>query len=98
LNLKLYKEKELLLETEAKLNKRSPLVIKGPQVGGGTIAAGAGCSVDRGQAERLPYNRVMSSEIERSRCATIKVTLRDGKPGLAPKAFGAALQPRLRSE
>src|SRR5690349_23968840 len=35
LNLKLYKEKELLLETEAKLSKRSPLVIKGPQVGGG---------------------------------------------------------------
>src|SRR5207247_2702335 len=30
LNLKLYKEKELLLETDAKLSKRSPLVIKGP--------------------------------------------------------------------
>src|SRR6059058_1668835 len=28
LNLKLYKEKELLLETDAKLSKRSPLVIK----------------------------------------------------------------------
>src|SRR5712691_6855046 len=37
LNLKLYKEKELLLETEAKLGKRSPLVIKGPQVGGGQL-------------------------------------------------------------
>jgi hypothetical protein len=37
LNLKLYKEKELLLETEAKLSKRSPLVIKGPQVGGGQL-------------------------------------------------------------
>ena len=37
LNLKLYKEKELLLETEAKLNKRSPLVIKGPQIGGGQL-------------------------------------------------------------
>jgi hypothetical protein len=35
--LKLYKEKELLLETEAKLSKRSPLVIKGPQVGGGQL-------------------------------------------------------------
>ncbi|PYJ25279.1 MAG: hypothetical protein DME91_04785, partial [Verrucomicrobia bacterium] len=34
LNLKLYKEKELLLETDAKLSKRSPLIIKGPQVGG----------------------------------------------------------------
>ena len=37
LNLKLYKEKELLLETEAKLSKRSPLVIEGPQVGGGQL-------------------------------------------------------------
>jgi len=37
LNLKLYKEKEMLLETEAKLSKRSPLVIKGPQVGGGQL-------------------------------------------------------------
>jgi hypothetical protein len=37
LNLTLYKEKELLLETEAKLSKRSPLVIKGPQVGGGQL-------------------------------------------------------------
>jgi hypothetical protein len=37
LNLKLYKEKELLLETETKLNKRSPLVVKGPQVGEGQL-------------------------------------------------------------
>jgi hypothetical protein len=37
LNLKLFKEKELLLETDAKLSKRSPLVIKGPQVGGGQL-------------------------------------------------------------
>lgn len=37
LNLKLYKEKELLLETEAKLSRRSPLVIKGPQIGGGQL-------------------------------------------------------------
>src|ERR1041384_581604 len=37
LNLKLYKEKELLLETETKLSKRSPLVIKGPQVGSGQL-------------------------------------------------------------
>jgi len=37
LNLKLYKEKELLLETAAKLNRRSPLIIKGPQVGGGQL-------------------------------------------------------------
>src|ERR1041385_2076093 len=37
LNLKLYKEKEVLLETDTKLSKRSPLVIKGPQVGGGQL-------------------------------------------------------------
>jgi hypothetical protein len=37
LNLKLYKEKELLLETDAKLSKRSPLVMKGPQVGSGQL-------------------------------------------------------------
>lgn len=36
-NLKLYKEKELLLETDTKLSKRSPLVIKGPQVGSGQL-------------------------------------------------------------
>jgi len=37
LNLKLFKEKELLLETDTKLSKRSPLVIKGPQVGSGQL-------------------------------------------------------------
>jgi len=37
LNLKLYKEKELLLETDTMLSKRSPLVIKGPQIGGGQL-------------------------------------------------------------
>lgn len=37
LNLKLFKEHELLLETDTKLTKRSPLVIKGPQVGGGQL-------------------------------------------------------------
>jgi hypothetical protein len=36
-DLKLYKEKDLLLETETKLSKRSPLVIKGPFVGGGQL-------------------------------------------------------------
>ncbi len=33
LNLKLYKENDVLLETDANLSKSSPLVIKGPQVG-----------------------------------------------------------------
>jgi hypothetical protein len=37
LNLQLFQEKKLLLETEAKLSKRSPLVIKGPQVGNGQL-------------------------------------------------------------
>ena len=36
-DLKLYKEDDLLLETETKLSKRSPLVIKGPLVGGGQL-------------------------------------------------------------
>ena len=37
LNLRLYKEKELLLETDAKLSKSRPLLVKGPQVGGGQL-------------------------------------------------------------
>ena len=37
LNLKLYQEKSLLLETEAKLSKASPLIIKGPVVGDGQL-------------------------------------------------------------
>jgi hypothetical protein len=36
-DLKLYKQNDLLLETETKLSKRSPLVIKGPLVGGGQL-------------------------------------------------------------
>jgi hypothetical protein len=36
-NLKLYKEKELLLETDTKLSNQSPLVIKGPLVGNGQL-------------------------------------------------------------
>src|SRR6195256_4132392 len=37
LNLKLYKEKDVLLENHANLSKSSPLVIKGPQVGSGQL-------------------------------------------------------------
>ena len=37
LNLKLFQEEKLLLETDAKLSKRSPLVIRGPQVGDGQL-------------------------------------------------------------
>jgi len=37
LNLKLFQEKNLLLETETKLSKASPLVIKGPLVGDGQL-------------------------------------------------------------
>jgi|ERR1700736_5621429 len=37
LNLQLYQEKELLVETNTKLSQSSPLVIKGPQVGGGQL-------------------------------------------------------------
>ncbi len=37
LNLQLFQEQKLLLETEAKLGKKSPLVIRGPQVGDGQL-------------------------------------------------------------
>ena len=37
LNLKLFQEQSLLLETDAKLTKASPLVIKGPLVGDGQL-------------------------------------------------------------
>lgn len=37
LNLKLFQEQSLLLETEAKLSKASPLIIKGPLVGDGQL-------------------------------------------------------------
>ena len=37
LNLTLYKEKDVLLETDANLSRSSPLVIKGPQVGSGQL-------------------------------------------------------------
>jgi hypothetical protein len=37
LNLKLFRENDLLLEWEAKLTKESPIMIKGPQVGDGQL-------------------------------------------------------------
>src|SRR5205823_13961459 len=37
LNLKLFQEKQMLLEWDTKLSESSPLVIKGPQVGGGQL-------------------------------------------------------------
>ena len=37
LNLQLFQEQKLLIETEAKLSKRSPLIIRGPQVGDGQL-------------------------------------------------------------
>ena len=37
LDLKLFQEKNLLLETETKLTKESPLIIKGPLVGDGQL-------------------------------------------------------------
>ena len=37
LDLKLFQEKSLLLETEAKLSRSSPLIIKGPLVGDGQL-------------------------------------------------------------
>ena len=37
LNLKLLQENKVLLETDAQLNKASPLVIRGPQIGDGQL-------------------------------------------------------------
>lgn len=37
LNLQLFQEQKLLLETDAKLTKSSPLVVRGPQVGDGQL-------------------------------------------------------------
>jgi hypothetical protein len=37
LDLKLFQEKNLLLETETKLTKESPLIIRGPSVGDGQL-------------------------------------------------------------
>lgn len=37
LNLKLWQEKQMLLEWDSKLSRQSPLVIKGPQVGSGQL-------------------------------------------------------------
>lgn len=37
LNLKLFQEKSLLLEWEARLTKESPIMIRGPQVGDGEL-------------------------------------------------------------
>ena len=37
LNLKLFQQNEVLLETDTKLSRSSPLIIKGPQVGNGQL-------------------------------------------------------------
>ncbi len=37
LDLQLFQEKKLLLETEAKLSRHTPLIIRGPQVGDGQL-------------------------------------------------------------
>ncbi|MEO5753754.1 MAG: hypothetical protein ABIR38_03515 [Chthoniobacterales bacterium] len=37
LKLLLYQDRQVLLETDATLSKRSPLVIKGPQIGAGQL-------------------------------------------------------------
>ena len=37
LGLQLFQEEKMLLETEAKVSRRSPLIIRGPQVGDGQL-------------------------------------------------------------
>jgi hypothetical protein len=56
-NLKLYKEEELLLETDAKLSSTSPLVIKGPQVGDGQLLLVLVVNEERTQAHRSRRTR-----------------------------------------
>lgn len=56
-NLKLYKEKELLLETDAKLSMSSPLVIKGPQVGDGQLLLVLVVNDDEQTEQRRTHHR-----------------------------------------
>ena len=37
LNLQLFQDRQVLLETDASLSKSSPLVIKGPEIGAGQL-------------------------------------------------------------
>ena len=37
LNLQLFQDRQVLLETDATLSRSSPLVIKGPQIGAGQL-------------------------------------------------------------
>ena len=58
LNLQLYQEKNLLLETNTKLSQSSPLVIKGPQVGGGQLLLVLQIADDEMKNESAPtHNR-----------------------------------------
>lgn len=57
LNLKLYQDKQLLLETDTKLSKRSPLVIKGPQVGSGQLLLVLVVDDEESQHHQHPANR-----------------------------------------
>ena len=54
LNLKLFQDQKVLVETDTKLSKQSPLVIKGPQVGSGqlllVLIVDEGASKDDGKA------------------------------------------------
>ena len=56
-NLKLYKEKELLLETDTKLGKSSPLIIKGPQVGDGQLLLVLVVEEERDQPAQSQHNK-----------------------------------------
>jgi hypothetical protein len=55
LNLKLYKEKDVLLETDANLSRTSPIVIKGPQVGSGQLLLVLVVKEDESAKQRLRH-------------------------------------------
>jgi hypothetical protein len=61
-NLKLYKEKELLLEMDTKLGKSSPLIIKGPQVGDGQLLLVLVVDEERDQPAQHNKHRRPSNE------------------------------------
>ena len=63
-NLKLYKEKELLLETDTKLGKSSPLIIKGPQVGDGQLLLVLVVDEERNQSAQSQHTRHRRSSNE----------------------------------
>ena len=67
LNLKLFQEQKLLLETKAKLSKASPLIIRGPQVGDGQLVIVLMSKVGAIFCDICPKSPLQATAIERHR-------------------------------